>query len=375
MTLKSSAKTRLFFRIGLYAWGGLILGAIALVILQTLALYNVWQLPLISIAAWLGGTGLVAFLLAGLGHRGSRSTLLFCLATLLILVNGLAYFGAYTLTHFNDSVIPGLAFAPKPQNARTPAEFGLSYVTERITVAPNEWLETWRIPPSGEAKGTALLFPGNGGNKAHQLMLPAQIFHQLGYGALMVDFRGQGGSSGNSTTLGMREAEDVALALDYAKATDLPGPYVLYGVSLGSAAILRAIDAGLEADIAVLELPFAYLLDALKARMRAQGFPTTGIAELLLFWGSVQHGYNGFAHNPIRYAKSVTVPTLIFHGEKDRWTTTAVVEKIYQNLQGPKELVVFPEAGHNLLVTVDRPQWESRLRDFLQAQRPESPSP
>lgn len=377
--LKSPLKTpRVFLQIGLCAWGLLIVGAIGLFVLQTQGLFNIWQLPLWSLGAGLAGIGLVALLLAGVMSRRSRTGVLFFLGLGLVLINGLAYFGAYTLTHFNESPVPGLAFAPKPQNTRTPADFGLSYATERITLAAGEaWLEAWRIPVTQSAqgqpaKGTVLLFPGNGGNKAHQLMLPAQIFHQLGYVALMVDFQGQGGSSGNSTTLGMRESEDVAAALafaqTYADSSNLPGPYVLYGVSLGSAAILRAVAQGLEPDALVLELPFAYLMNAVKTRMRAQDFPTFLIAELLVFWGSVQHGQNGFFHNPVNYAKSVTMPTVLLNGEQDRWTTPEEIERIHQNLQGPKRLVIFPEAGHDLLTTVDRDRWAAAVGDFLTQQ-------
>ncbi|NER81324.1 MAG: alpha/beta fold hydrolase [Leptolyngbya sp. SIO1D8] len=365
--IQSRSKTRLVFvQIGVLAWGALVLGALALGLLQTQGLFNIWRLPVISIGAGLAGIGLVAFLLAGLTSRGSRAYIIFVLSILFVLSNGLAYFGAYTLTHFNDSMLPGLAFALKPENFRKPADFGLDYATERISINQEEWLEAWRIPVYDTAKGTVILFPGNGGNKAHQLMIPAQVFHELGYHALMVDFRGQGGSSGNSTTLGLREAEDVAYTVNHAETIGLPRPYVLYGVSLGSAAILKAIDSGLQPNAIILELPFARLMNAIKTRMQAQNFPSSfGIAELLVFWGSLQHGYNGFTHNPVKYAQSVTVPALILHGEEDRWTTLEEIESIHQNLQGPKTLVIFPNAGHNLLVTIDREYWTTGISDFL----------
>jgi hypothetical protein len=365
--LRSRSKTRLvFLQIGFLAWGALFLGAIALLFLQPRVRFNVEQFPLISIAAALGGIGLIAFVLAGLMSRRTRTYILFFLVVLLALVNGLAFFGAYTLTHFNDSMVPGLAFAPKPENARNPADFGLDYATERIAINADEWLEAWRIPVYGESRGTVLLFPGNGGNKAHQLMVPAKEFHNLGFHALMVDFRGQGGSSGNSSTLGLREGEDVAYAVQHAAAIGLPKPYVLYGVSIGSVAILKAIDNGLQPDAAILEMPFAYFMRAIKTRMRAQDLPTNGIAELLVFWGSIHHGYNGFQHNPVNYAQSVTTPTLILHGAQDRWTTVAEIEALYDNLQGPKELVIFPNAGHNLLATIDIEFWKQAIADFLQ---------
>jgi hypothetical protein len=367
--IRSRSKTRLvFLQIGFFAWGALVIGAIALTLMHPQARYAASQLPLMAIASWLAGIGFIAFLAAGLLSRKSRVYILFFVGTLFVLVNGLAFFGAYTLTHFNDSMIPGLAFAPKPENARKPADFGLDYATERIAINDNEWLEAWRIPYYGEAKGTVLLFPGNGGNKAHQLMLPASIFNNWGYHTLMVDFRGQGGSSGNSSTLGLREAEDVAQAMAHAEKIGLPKPYVLYGISTGGVAVLRAMHQGLEPDAAILEMPFAYFMQAVKTRIKAQGFPTAGIAEMLVFWGGIQHGFNGFAHNPVGYAKSVNVPTLILHGEKDRWTTLEGVKEIYKNLQGDKELVVFPNAGHNLLFTVDQPFWTTTIQNFLKSQ-------
>lgn len=366
--IRSRSKTRLvLLQIGFLSWGVLVLGAIAFWLMQPQGRFASTQLPLISLSVWLAGIGLIAFLLAGLLARKSRTYILFFAGILFVLVNALAFFGAYTLTHFNDSVLPGLAFAPKPENARKPADFGLDYATERIAIDENKWLEAWRIPVYGEPKGTVLLFPGNGGNKAHQLMLPASVFNQLGYHTLMVDFRGQGGSSGNSTTIGMREAHDVAFAVQHAEQIGLPKPYVLYGVSMGSAAILKAVRDGLQPDAIILEAPFAYFMSAVRSRMRAQDFPTLGIAELIVLWGSVQHGYNGFVHNPANYARSVEVPALILHGERDRWTTVEEIQKIHENLQGPKELTLFPDTGHSLLVTVDKPRWTESINRFLES--------
>lgn len=367
--IRSRTKTRLIFlQIGFFSWGALLLGLLAFLWLRPQGQFALSQLPLTTMALWLAGVGFIAFVFAGLLSRKTRIYILFFIGVFLVLINGLAYFGAYTLTHYNDSMLPGLAFAPKPENARNPAEFGLDYATERITINENEWLEAWRIPYYGEPKGTVLLFPGNGGNKAHQLMLPASIFNQLGYHALMVDFRGQGGSSGTSATMGLRESKDVAYAVAHAEQIGLPKPYVLYGVSAGSAAIMKAIDDGLQPDAAVLEMPFAYFMPAVKRRMKAQDFPTTGIAELLVLWGSIQHGENGFFHNPANYAESITAPTIILHGEKDRWTNLEEIDTIYDRLQGPKELVVFPNTGHSLLVTVDESLWTQSIGDFLQSQ-------
>lgn len=315
-----------------------------------------------------------------LGKRSRKCICQFALIGFLIL-NLLSYLGAYTLTHFKAPGHwgPGL---PKPTSSKRPTDIGLEYVTHRIPVNQTEWIETWFIPvhPSGSkalepnqsgskkslSRGTILLFPGNAGSKAKQLLAPAQIFHDLGYDALLVDFRGVGGSSGNTTTIGAREAKDVALAVDYAEQSKLNQPFVLYGISMGTAAILKAIaQEKVKPDGVILELPFTRLLDAVRSRLKAIGLPTFPIAELLVFWGSLQHGFNGFTHNPVDYARQVQCPTLLLHGKLDQWTTVGEINQILQNLQGAKQLVIFPNTGHNLLVTVDQKFWKYSIAEFL----------
>jgi hypothetical protein len=110
---------------------------------------------------------------------------------------------------------------------------------------------------------------------------------------------------------------------------------------------------------------FARLLDALRSRLRAISLPTFPLAELLVFWGGIQHGFNGFAHNPVTYASQVRSPTLILHGKLDRWTTMAEINQIFDNLPEPKQLAIFPRTGHSLLVTADKPYWEQSVSQFL----------
>lgn len=283
-------------------------------------------------------------------------------------LNILSYAGAYVLTHFSA---PGLLRVgpSRPTNAKLPSDVGLKYTTQRIAINQNEWLETWFISAqTSVSRGTVLLFPGNAGSKSKQLIAPAQIFHDLGYDTLLVDFRGVGGSSGNTTTLGVREAKDVALAVNDAQRANLKRPYILYGVSMGSAAILKAVaEKAVNPDAIILELPYARLLDAVRSRVRIFKIPTFPIAELVIFWGGIQHGINGFTHNPVTYASQVKYPTLVFHGKLDKWTTANEIHQIIQNLRGSKQLVIFPKAGHDLLVTHDKKLWQKNVTQFLNA--------
>ncbi|MDY6941132.1 MAG: alpha/beta fold hydrolase [Cyanobacteriota bacterium] len=365
LTIAGMAMWLLLVGLGVMVW-----------LLHSQGIINAWQFPLKSIAAFAGGGGLACFGLARIWGfwRYPRQQILRRIAGFIAIafaiLNLLAFAFAYGTTHF---VPPGsIGFGlPRSQNDRLPTDFGLEYTVDRIQKSESEWLETWFIAAENQpAKGTVLLFPGQGGSKGKQLLAPAQVLHSLGYDALLVDFRGVGGSSGSTSTIGVREAKDVALAVDYAR--QLPSqvqersPLILYGISMGSAAIVRAIAReNVTLDAIVLELPFSRLIDAVKVRLAARRIPPFPLAELIVFWGGIQHGFNGFAHNPIAYARQVECPTLILHGEVDRWMSLAQIDELLANFAGETELAIFPDTGHQLLVTVDREFWGQSIDAFL----------
>src|SRR5262249_17867612 len=145
------------------------------------------------------------------------------------------------------------------------------------------------------------------------------VFHDLGFTALPIDFRGSGGSDGNTTTLGYQEARDVAAAVRYAQSRGLPAPLILYGQSMGAAAVFRSIPAlGVEPDGVILESVFARMLGTVRNRFDLMGAPSFPAAELLVFWGGAQAGFSGFEHNPEEYATACTCPALVLHGAHDR---------------------------------------------------------
>ncbi|MEL7084764.1 MAG: alpha/beta hydrolase [Cyanobacteria bacterium J06597_1] len=301
---------------------------------------------------------------------GSKSTwrkrLLTVVVVILVGLNAIAFLCSYYMTHVVEPGSIGIGF-PKPRSIRTPAERGLTYSTERIELGNSTWLEAWKIPSQQPTpRGTALLFHGNLGTKGGQLIGPAQSFSELGYESLLVDFQGSGGSSGNAITIGMREAREVQAVLQYARNTDMPAPYVMYGVSMGSAAIMRAIAVlDIDPDAVVIELPFTRLLDAVKSRIEYMHFPSAIVSEAIVFWGGLQHGFNGFAHNPIDYAANIDIPALVLHGEQDKWMSVEDIQAIADNFAGPKQLVISADAGHHQLIGVDRPLWRTSLTNFL----------
>lgn len=312
-----------------------------------------------------------------------RKLLLVTILVGLFLLNGIAWVQAWSMTHYASSgqrtpkpeelSLPQKAWAivsgvtvPKPTNTHDPSVIDREHETRNIPLQDGSHLEAWYVPHAN-ATGLVLMFPGYAESK-ESLLPAAAALHELGYNLLMVDFRGAGGSSGTDTTLGVREAKDVARAVEYARLEWPNDPVVLYGVSMGSAAIMRAIAVeGIQADAAILESPFDRLLSTVRNRFHAMGLPGTPGSELVVFWGSVQQGFNGFEHNPLDYASSIRCPTLVLYGENDPRVTPSEFRAIYDRLAGPKELVGFPGAAHEALVVYAPENWREKVAGFLAA--------
>lgn len=295
-------------------------------------------------------------------------------------LNGMAWMHARAMTHFVDSgdrtakpealsfpqkvwtLLTGVTI-PKPKNLSSPTDYGLPYETHLIRLTNNVTLETWFIPNS-EEHVLVIMFHGYAACKS-DLLVPAAQFHAMGYKVLLVDFHGSGGSSGSDTGIGFSESKDVAQALDYARAQWPIRRIILYGVSMGSAAILRAIAReGVTADAVIIETPFDRLINTARNRFNLMGLPAFPAAELLVFWGGVQQGFNGFEHNPVEYARSVKCPVLMMHGERDSRVTAEQARSIFDNLDGLKRFRLF-DVIHEVIAVARPEEWREQVIDFL----------
>ncbi|CAN5663018.1 hypothetical protein BH09PLA1_BH09PLA1_09690 [soil metagenome] len=314
-------------------------------------------------------------------------TLGLALAAMFAGANLLAFMQARSMTHFatgDRTAAPeqlGMAAklrvlltgvtVPRPVNREDPSDFGLAFETLHTRSTNNIDLEMWHIAapmwygPPLRPPTTVLLFHAYASSK--EMMLPAaRLLHDLGYDTLLVDFRGCGGSSGNETTVGYSEADDVIAATMFARDHFSTQRIVLLGDSMGAAAVLRAasLDPKL-ADALIVDAPFDRLLSTVENRFVAMKLPPFPLARLIVFWGGIRQGYWGFAHNPADYAGAIRCPVLHMHGENDSRVTQAQARSLFARFAGPKTSIVFVGAGHSSHVQTDLPAWTQAVRAFI----------
>ena len=262
---------------------------------------------------------------------------------------------------------------PRPRGTATPADVGLAFECLTIPSSDGARLGAWYCAAADNAP-LAIVFHGYSADKS--TVLPeAAALHGLGLAVLLVDFHGSGESSETSTTIGYTEADDVAAAAAYARAR-LP-PYaalLLHGQSMGAAAILRAVaERGVQADALILEAVFDTLLNTVRNRFALMHTPSFPSAELLVFWGGVQNGFNAFALRPVDYAAAVRIPVLVLHGEHDPRARLADARRVFNALAGPKTLHVFENAAHESYAAGHPQEWRLTVGAFLRGVRVTEP--
>jgi len=109
------------------------------------------------------------------------------------------------------------------------------------------------------------------------------------------------------------------------------------------------------------------MLNTVRHRFEIMGVPSFPGAQLLIFWGGVEAGFNGFSNNPVEYSGSVTCPTLFLHGADDPRARLAEARCVFEAIPGAtKRLVAFPGCRHEAAIARFPEKWKAAVRSFLQ---------
>ncbi|TLF81241.1 alpha/beta hydrolase [Nocardia cyriacigeorgica] len=242
------------------------------------------------------------------------------------------------MRHPATPVLNALAFQPQPRRIeQTPALLELDYAELSIPTADGQTLHGWwvRAPRS---IGHVLFAHGNGGNIGDRVPMYA-LLADAGFDVLAFDYRGYGHSTGRpserGTALDARAARTILL--------DQPGvdpERVLYlGESLGGAVMLELALAHPPAGL-ILMSTFTGLRDA--ARAVYPFLPPPFIPD---------------AYPSLRRIPELRAPLLTMHGDRDELLPLRHARMLYEAAPEPKELVIYPGAGHNDIIALAAGHW------------------
>jgi fermentation-respiration switch protein FrsA (DUF1100 family) len=267
--------------------------------------------------------------------------------TSLLTIAVLAYGGLAALLYlFQDKL------AYYPQIGReirvTPREHGLDYEALTLASDDGEKLDAWFVPGPGKTPGqpVVLFLHGNAGNISHRMDSIA-MFHRLGYGVLIFDYRGYGRSSGKPSEAGLYR--DAQAAWDHLTRQRgiAPRHIILFGESLGGA---------LAAWLAAREKPAALVLSSVFTSV-------PDLAADLYPWLPTR--WLTRLHYDTRAALAKTrCPVLVAHSRQDEIVPFRHGQRLFEAAPEPKVFLQLA-GGHNDGFIFMRQDWVSALADFL----------
>jgi pimeloyl-ACP methyl ester carboxylesterase len=247
-----------------------------------------------------------------------------------------------------------------------PADHHLPYRDVTFASADGVTLSGWYVPSTNQA--AVVLLPGSGSART-SVLDHAVVLARHGFGVLLFDPRGHGGSGGQAMDFGWYGEQDIPAAVTFLQQQPDIDPARIGAVRLsmgGEQAIgALAVDSRIRAVVAEgathrILADKAWLPARYGSRGRIQlavDAVTYGLADLLTD-----------ADPPISLGDAVTAaaprPVLLIAGG-DALDEVPADTAIQARSPGTVQLWVVPDAGHIAGLTVVPTEWEHRVTTFL----------
>jgi fermentation-respiration switch protein FrsA (DUF1100 family) len=235
-----------------------------------------------------------------------------------------------------------MMYFPDPTDPAIPPGRGIEDVT--LVASDGVRLRAWLWPGTRDA--VLLVFHGNAGNRANRLEW-MEPFHDRGWGVLLLDYRGYGGSGGRPTEEGLARDADAAVAFLEARGHRT---IVHFAESLG---------CGVAVAAAVRRPPAAMVLHSgavSLAQVAKRAYPWLPAGLLMKDRFDCEDTIGGAG-----------CPVLVVHGSRDELIPPALGRALYDAAAEPKEWYEVEGAGHNDLPFVGGRAYVDRVHSFLAA--------
>lgn len=220
-----------------------------------------------------------------------------------------------------------------------------------LTASDGVRIAGWYVPAANQSAAvpTVVLAHGNGKSKSEMLSW-AEPLHAK-YNLVLFDFRNHGQSSGDRTTLGVREVDDLRAIVDWLERTKSPPSIAVLGVSMGGATAIDEAAKDERVAAVILDSTHATLVGALQRQLESRGLPLAlpGAWSILL-GGLLRTGEDLSVADPVQAIGQIgNRPVLIVAaGDDDAVGSTDVADlKRAAPGEGARvELEMCPKAKH-----------------------------
>jgi alpha-beta hydrolase superfamily lysophospholipase len=270
-----------------------------------------------------------------------------------------------------------------PDDGKTPQSFGMAYHAIEFGSPDGIALQGWYVPAETgggtKPRGTVILCHGHNRTRV-EMLAEAQFAHQLGYDALLFDFRHQGASAGNLTSVGYWERLDMEAAARYAlKQEHAEPPVIAWGISMGAAAALMAAAEDPRISAVISDSTFLSWDDVVRHHYRLflnlirrrwwwfPPLPAFPLADEVIYFAAWRAHFK-----PADFDLGAAVqrigdrPILFVAVEGDPRMPPEIAQKLYAIARSPKkQIVILPGTRHGEGFNTAGQQYKQAVKDFL----------
>jgi pimeloyl-ACP methyl ester carboxylesterase len=237
---------------------------------------------------------------------------------------------------------------PRPRRAldAAPADAELLAGAAHLALRADDGMPiAGRVLQPAAARASVVLLHGLA--EDHTRLWPrACALYRAGLRAVLLDLRGHGAAERATVSYGHREASDIELVLDWLE-REYPGdPVGLWGHSYGGAVAIEAAANDGRVRGVVVEAVYADLDECVTHwGARLHRLPAW-VCRLALAWAGYLGRFDPRTRRPVELAARMRCPAQCVVGTRDPYLPRDAVQRIFEAIPGPKQLLLAEGAGH-----------------------------
>ncbi|MGC8836627.1 MAG: alpha/beta hydrolase [Infirmifilum sp.] len=261
---------------------------------------------------------------------------------------------------------------PRRKGEWTPKDLGHQYENIEIRTKDGIILRGWLV--KGNKDKTVVLIHGYTSSRWDEgyMKQALSILARNGYNVAVFDMRAHGASTGEFTTLGYRESEDVMQIIDWLEERNLASRLGLMGFSMGGAItlIVSSLDPRVKASVA--DSPYIDIRNSgMRWVRRVKGVMgmLLRISYPLIVWFTARRAgirpENLVMYN---FAEKIKIPLLIVAGAQDDLVSPDEIKKFYDLARRSNEKVeLWLTSSAHVSSIIDYPEeYEKRIIGFFE---------
>jgi dipeptidyl aminopeptidase/acylaminoacyl peptidase len=260
-----------------------------------------------------------------------------------------------------------IAYPQKPQEPTDPSLYMLEFSDIEVPSEQGAPITGWWIPAENGSAGV-LLAPGYGMTRSDALSLAAEL-HKREFHVFIYAQRGSAASREKSSTFGLKEAEDMRVALQFLRkgTKNKPTPVGIWGVDVGAYAALWTAASVPEVRALVADSAYASIYDFMNTCIREQ-FDTDnrwlqfGCRQIFRV---LRIASGSFENRQLPVEQLSNCPILFITG-KNRSVFVPLATDLYNRLPSKKEMLSLPESRVRLMGGSELQNYDTKVADFFE---------